>query len=245
MNPLDDSTLGLAWVDQEHKLLFRGIQKAASTAFHQLFLKLAGDVDYDAPPFGKTLVTRLDSLPAGQRHDILHDPAWTRAVVLRDPFERLASAFLHLIRDGSYRIRVDGQVVGFYPRQFKDFLDVITDGGDEIVLPDVHWRPQSQFFPTIDLFNVVIDFNRLAEQGRQLVRRVGAWEEHGRSGWGAHRREPFLTSTQQGHATGARYQMSHFATHADRVRRVYRTDYSLLDAVTFGFSRERDASDTI
>ncbi len=226
-----DPRLASAWVDEEHRLLFRGIQKSARSVFKQLFHKLAGDDAYDALPYHKPGLVTLGALPAERSARILEDPAWHRAVVLRDPFERLVSAFLHLLHEP---VRIRGRFHIRAPLSFAEFLDVITEGSDEIRLSNLHWRPQVQFFPTIDVFNYVIDFTRLPEQGRVLLQRVGAWEAHGRTGWGPGRDEPFLASVHGIYSTRARERLAEFAAFEPRVRELYRADCELLERAEFG-----------
>ncbi|MCP4967872.1 MAG: sulfotransferase family protein [bacterium] len=226
---VDLGQLEPAFVDLEHKLLFRGIQKCASSVFHQLFLKLAGDECYDEPPYGKSAVTRLRDLPSTSRHEIFEDGSWTRAVVLRDPFERLISAYLHLIRDTPYPIALRGQLLGgTYPQDFGGFLETITRSSTQIVVDNVHWRPQVAFFPTSELFNAVLDFTHLHDEAERLLRRVGIWNEHCATGWGPGRSLPFLTSASGIHTTGAASRLTEFRPYLGVIRTLYEEDYALL-----------------
>lgn len=231
--PLQNWDFRNFWVAEEYRTIFCRIQKSASSVFQQLFLKLSGDPDYDSDPWHKPGIVGLPTNSMDRVQMILEDPNWVRAVVLRDPFERLISAYLHKISaDPPYPIRISGEVEGFYPRDFGGFLDVIADSNG-IRRGNPHWDPQINFFPSIDMFNHVIDFRQLKSHGQAYVRKIGAWEERGVSGWGPDRSEEFLATNRMRHMTNAVDRLEDFRQHESRVKHIYREDYALLSQLGF------------
>lgn len=221
------------WVAEEYRAIFCRIPKSASSVFQQLFLKFSGDPDYDADPWHKPGIVSLSKYPLDQAQKLLEDPNWVRAIVLRDPFERLISAYLHKIdADPPYQIGVKGEVVGHYPRDLGSFLDLIANS-DGICQGNPHWNPQVGFFPSIDVFNHVIDFRQLRSQGQMFVKKIGAWEEHGASGWGPDRTGEFLATNWMRHATNAEDRLWEFRRYESRVRDIYREDYAMLSQLGF------------
>lgn len=157
--------------------------------------------------------------PLPKALDMLTDPTWTRAIFVRDPKERLLSAYLDKAakKNGLYVDRhccpkqlQDADSCGKRAsRSLLDFVHVIR----KECCCDAHWKPQSQRIDEElwDHVNFVGYFESLAEDARKMLERLGVWEEFGASGWGKYQNESIFTeSSQAKHRTGAGTKLSKY-----------------------------------
>lgn len=99
---------GAPIVIESHKLVFFSIPKVGSTVWKQLFRRMEGYMDYlvDQHPLPhapkRNGLQYLYDYPPLQADFMLTDPTYTRAIFLRDPKERLLSAYLDKGRQNSY-----------------------------------------------------------------------------------------------------------------------------------------------
>lgn len=139
---------------------------------------------------------------------MLTDPAWTRAIFVREPKERLLSAYLDKGRQNSYvqhhccrqtgrgdplfdKLHCDNKqpLLGPIASQ-KDKTPPIVSFDDFLrhVVPnckDKHWEPQHQ---RVDAkywshMNFVGHMESMAADAQRLLERVGAWDDYGSHGW--------------------------------------------------------------
>ena len=227
--------IGGMWIERRYRFAFRPIQKAGSAVFQQLFHKMRGDPRYDEPPWHKPGIVSMGHCEPEEQVRVLTDPGWTRAVVLRDPFERLLSAYLHKV-SGDPRIarKLTGDEERTEPLDFSGFVGVLAEPFDPRRVSDPHWDPQSKFIADVSLFNFIIPFDRLGTLGQELLRSLGAWEEHGRVGWGPEREFAFLERNDAPHRMDAYRLLDRFGDERDRVAEIYKSDYDLLESVRFG-----------
>ena len=95
---------GAPIVMERYRLLFFTIPKVSCTVWKQLFRRMAGFADWTADdhplphaPTRNGLTYLYDYNPATAQH-FLTSPNWTRAVFVRNPHERLLSAYLDKAR---------------------------------------------------------------------------------------------------------------------------------------------------
>ena len=92
-------------VDEEHKLLFFSTPKVACTTFKFLFRRIAGVQDWDTQGGGDAKnnlphnpkynnLKYLWDYPIEEANEMMTNPAWTKAMFVRDPKTRFLSAFL-------------------------------------------------------------------------------------------------------------------------------------------------------
>jgi Sulfotransferase family len=126
--------------------------------------------------------------------DLWNDPTWTRAVFLRDPAERLLSAYLDKFVKNAYTQRIFkiGNLTDpNRPRlTFGEFADLVAVNNTRCAIPtglhtcsDPHWKPQyltCGLDVTLPLVDFVGNFNHLAEHTRMLLERVDMWESYGK-----------------------------------------------------------------
>lgn len=95
---------------KDHKLLFFTTPKVGCSVWKQLFRRMQGLDDWrtqdEALPHNplKNGLTYLHDFTPAQADRMLTDPAWTRAIFVRDPKERFLSAYLDKVvsDDGKY-----------------------------------------------------------------------------------------------------------------------------------------------
>jgi hypothetical protein len=167
---------------------------------------------------------------------MLTSPDWTRAVFVRDPKERILSAYLDKAarKDAAY-VRhhccnsgnTTGDCAKKASKSFKDFIEVVI----EMCCCDPHWKPQSQRMgaPLWKYVNFVGRFDYLALDTKRLLETLGAWTEYGESGWGKHHNESiFGESTGARHKTDAYGKLRRYYNSTEMealVEEFYRSDY--------------------
>eukprot|EP00537_Pseudo-nitzschia_pungens_P016567 CAMPEP_0172410030 /NCGR_PEP_ID=MMETSP1061-20121228/76671_1 /TAXON_ID=37318 /ORGANISM="Pseudo-nitzschia pungens, Strain cf. pungens" /LENGTH=433 /DNA_ID=CAMNT_0013146199 /DNA_START=830 /DNA_END=2131 /DNA_ORIENTATION=+ len=86
-------------VIESHKLLFFTIPKNACSTYKQLFRRMMGHSDWNHPsvnPHDPSTngLKYLGQYPPQKQRKFLTSPDWTRAIVVRDPLERVLSAYM-------------------------------------------------------------------------------------------------------------------------------------------------------
>ena len=208
-------------VIEKYKLVFFTVPKVACTTWKKAFRKMEGipgwrrerpppkEIPHD-PKYNKLKYLSHYSLEDAQR--MMADPSYTKAIFLRDPKQRFLSAFLDKGKhaDGSYVKgtccrgggRGGANCWAEKNRTLSNFAELIKQG-----CRDVHWRPQtermeSKYWPHI---NFVGHFETIEEDSQRLLERIGAWDEHGKTGWGIHKNLTMFgkESNTNKHKTGA------------------------------------------
>ena len=157
------------YVNKRHGFLYNRIKKNANSVvmmyFHSQHGRGVVPNDHDAINLAKERLPHLNNTL------LLTDPATLRRmVVLRNPYDRLLSAFLDKFRDGSdfheryrpFEISNDG---------FSSFISWLEDGG---INKNGHWNLQSSLlaFP-IDFYTDFIDCKRLKTELPAFLNSVG------------------------------------------------------------------------
>ena len=206
-------------VSETYQLVLFTVPKVGCTDLLRLMRRLAGLSDWRLDPHYEVVNPQLRRLGPDRVNDILNDPMWVRAVVLRDPAERLLSAYLDkFVQSASYAsnvFRPDGRGMSF-----AEFLGYVLHPNQDPDLPtglhsrtDPHWRPQhlvgalSAAEPSLDL---VGDFADIGGWARRVLERVGAWEEHGADGWGPDGQHALFEVNDYENRTDAASRMSEF-----------------------------------
>jgi hypothetical protein len=239
----------------KQKLLLFTVLKVSSTVFTQVAKRLDGnpswsnDCGHVQNPL-TTNLTYLTDIPPPYAQDLLLDPDWTKAIFVRDPKERVLSAYLNkAVAEMEYtKIRCCRQAVAGEPLhallacQDPDRLPQISFAAFlQVVVPqcrDGHWCLQSDLLRPVqwEQVNFVGHFDRLAEDSRTLLERVGAWDAYGATGW------PngglYAGSSTVHHQTGAHDRMREYYTPALEVvadawyQKDYESPYLGLDTYT-------------
>lgn len=242
----DDIIYSSTWdapiVVEKYKLLFFYAPKVACTGFKILFHRMNG-INVSAWKFEQVHRPQRNGLrylfdySPSQANKMMQDPSWTRAVFVRNPHEKLVSAYLEkgvgtnfsFVRNvccNELRNCMNGR-----SRTFPSFVQLIALEG----CYNGHWAPQSARIDTkyLPYINFVGNFENLENDGKRLLQRIGAWEEYGKTGWGVNGTSPVFSSEAAGldrtHATKARQHINDYYNDRDvfdSVTLYYQDDYT-------------------
>ena len=208
-----DTIMGPKWkapiVIPEYKLIFFTIQKNGCTVWKQLFRKMVGFKDWRTAQH-KTMALRLSGLQTlrnftvADATEMINSPLWTKAIMLRDPKDRFVSSYLdkaiktNYVRKFCCHKKIDGTKNPLKLQQCVDQSQTL-EGFLNITMwcNDGHWLPQSKrtdlkYFPFL---NFVGYLETASTDAEVLLRRIGAWEDHGQAGWGISGNESIFQST--------------------------------------------------
>jgi len=229
------------------KLLFWTTPKVACTVFKKLFRRMEGYADWDVEnnelphnPYKNGLNYLYHFKPA-EADAMLTDPSWTRAIFVREPRERLLSAYLDkVVGNHSYYVRKHCcSIPSMAPVldcnlfrtnappsiQLKNpavsFAEFLTKVYKDCM--DPHWRPQAKRMPQKywdKAINFVghLDNDHFHNDAQRLLAQVGAWEEFG----------DMFNDNLAKHATSAKHNIQHYFTPEleQTVKEIHRVDYS-------------------
>eukprot|EP00977_Amphora_coffeiformis_P021460 scaffold9369_cov182-Amphora_coffeaeformis.AAC.5 len=227
----------------KQKLLLFTVLKVSSTVFTQVAKRLDGIPDW-ANGCGNvqnpmtTNLTYLTDVPPKYAEQLLLDPDWTKAIFVRDPKERVLSAYLNkAVGETSYmKTRCCSQtsedvhaLLECSNRKslpiisFHDFLTVVVPQ-----CKDGHWCRQSDLMrpEQWEHVNFVGHFDRLEEDAHRLLDHLGVWDEMGASGWP--HGSLYAGSSTVNHQTGAHDRLSEYYTPEldDFADNFYEADYN-------------------
>jgi hypothetical protein len=227
----------------QFKLVFFTIPKAGCTVFKQLFRRINGFQNWEKHTPGGDLphnpnINGLNYLNQYSPEDAIYmltSADWTRAMFVRDPKERILSAYLdkgvrrkngvsYVQNHCCAKLAMCGPIAA---ESLEGFLQVVHNCWDP------HWAPQSQrmegrYWPYIDYIG---HLEHAYDDTKRLLIQLGAWEEYGAWGWGLNGTEAIFASTSGiNHETGASGHMSqHYTAEAEAmVEDMYADDYNFL-----------------
>ena len=234
-------------VVESHKLLFFTIPKCGCTVWKQLFRRMYGwqnwkvhDEYLPHHPISNGL-NYLYHYKPDEAEKMLTDPSWTRAILFRDPKERLLSAYLdkvlhnhgkyvrvHCCRGNnslnlSLQCQVPEEKIHDPLLTFHDFLEKVVPHCN-----DPHWRAQAhripdKYWPHI---NFVGHMDRIEQDAKDLLQKINAWEDFGAVGWESG--SIFAGAASVAHATDARRKVSVYYSTKDLIRQaelLHKEDY--------------------
>ena len=195
-------------VNEEYKVIFFHVAKAASSEWIRFFTRLSGNPAWCGKNVHHTEVNKLKrlsdySLKEAQR--LMTDPSWTRAIFVRHPKKRILSAFLDKAVSRTKKFAIDycnkfqlhGGDFNYcveHHEEFEFFLYNITT-----VSPDnVHWRPiytriDEKFWPYINYIanmeNLSNDAMHFLQSINSTIDGVSAWDRIGKKGWSENERD--------------------------------------------------------
>ncbi|KAL7534159.1 hypothetical protein ACHAXR_005681 [Thalassiosira sp. AJA248-18] len=175
------------------KLAFCGIPKVGITQWEQFLRFYIGAKDYPSLPHYKMDRNsfQFDKLDPRVQRRIWEDEEWTWAAFIRDPAERLLSAYLDKVKSKKDKLPgVNGTLI------FDNFIENLSkpnnythcqtnkNGMDGLSwCSDPHWRPQVYscgLSERLDRFQFIGDLHNAADQTRELLGHVGLWNSHGK-----------------------------------------------------------------
>jgi hypothetical protein len=203
-------------VMKNHRLIFFHCPKNGSTEWLKLFRRMMGYDDWKTfsphDPFHNGL-SRLDQYPRRAQLTMMTSPIWTRATFVRDPLERVLSAYLNKAlsserylkkkccqiypRGSDEQRQIELQLVQqknpkciqlapFEQRPTLDnfaFETFVNDFMEQC--NDIHWRPQNQRirYKNWKFLNFIGHFETLHNDTVRLLTQVKA-SQYAQSGWG-------------------------------------------------------------
>jgi hypothetical protein len=191
-------------VVEKYKFIFFTIRKNGCTVWKQNTRRMMGYEDWRTkePAFpGDNGLVYLHHYNLSQATMLMNSPDYTRAIFVRDPKERFLSAFLDKAVQQDYfeqqccqkrlKRKVPMDVCREKSQTFNGFVKMTR------LCKDTHWGPQwkrmeAKYFQTLDF---VGHLETAAQDAKRLLQKIGAWEEHGKSGWGLYGNESIFEST--------------------------------------------------
>jgi len=219
---------------EQHKLVFFWVPKVACSVWKILFHRMVSTSGEEEGvsnrkwseihrPEQNVLKYLFDYNLTYASH-MMTDPSWTRAIFVRNPHERLVSAYLDKGPSTEFNYiqlqccPVQRDCMNTEATQtFRSFVDLIQ------WCPDIHWLPLvgSRYeHKYLEQINFVGNFESMQADAERLLRRIGAWDRFGKTGWGESGTAPiFDSSASDGrpHATAAkeRYKSQYVAEDAE------------------------------
>ena len=244
-------------VVEEYRLVFFTQGKVACTVFKQLFRKMMHLDDWyvhkepNLPhnPKANGLKYLYDFNP-DQAYEMMTSPTWTRAIFVRDPKERLLSAFLDKVqrKEGNYVTKhcchdemmmvmngddhlTCGQKAS---KSLRDFMNIIQSY--QGCTMDSHWVVQTNRIPSRfwSYVNFIGHFGSLQDDTRSMLHQLSSshtdlWNEFGFDGWGPYHNESiFAVTTSAKHETNAKSKLCGYFGNEhinDAVEEFYQQDY--------------------
>jgi Sulfotransferase family len=216
---------GAPVVLEEFKLIFFAAAKVACTTWKQLFRRMMGQPDWKLEEYKKLLpwnpelngLKYLYDYNPEKASEMMTSSNWTRAIFIRDPKERFLSAYLDKVVKNEYYLNqkccpYTYSCFSQAKSSLHGFLQVMY------TCDDAHWRPQHKRMEEKywSYVNFVGRMESLEEDSERLLKKVGAWEEYGRTGWGKTKKEHMFQAKAGGsgrrHATSASQKLKSYLT---------------------------------
>ncbi|XP_011930294.1 PREDICTED: carbohydrate sulfotransferase 9 isoform X4 [Cercocebus atys] len=188
-------TVSRIYVEDKHKILYCEVPKAGCSNWKRILMVLNGlassayNISHDAVHYGKHL-KKLDSFDLKGIYTRLN--TYTKAVFVRDPMERLVSAFRDKFKHpNSYYHPVFGKAIikKYRPNaceealingsgvRFKEFIHYLLDSHRPVGM-DIHWEKVSKLcYPCLINYDFVGKFETLEEDANYFLQMIGAPKE--------------------------------------------------------------------
>ncbi|XP_072460564.1 carbohydrate sulfotransferase 9 isoform X1 [Notamacropus eugenii] len=180
------------YVEDRHKILYCEVPKAGCSNWKRILMVLNGlassayNITHNAVHYGKHL-KKLDSFDLKGIYTRLN--SYTKAVFVRDPMERLVSAFRDKFEHpNSYYHPVFGKAIikKYRPNacqekinngsgvKFKEFIHYLLDSHRPVGM-DIHWERVSKLcYPCLINYDFVGKFETLEEDANYFLQLIGA-----------------------------------------------------------------------
>jgi len=228
---------------EKHKLMWFLNPKAASVTTRTLLARMMNQQVNPGVTKYKDLLNfkKLREYPVEKATEFLNSPEWTRVIILRDPKERILSAYLDkeqnyhngnkttLLReaccnDDSMRWMEDCKNHKF---NFSEFLNATKT----CAVDNRHWKSQYENIDDWSVINFPINFKNLANDTEVMLRKLGnnVWQEFGATGYGINGTSAIFKENTH-HATGAKTKIDTYYTPTieNTVEKRFSKDYDLL-----------------
>lgn len=208
-----------------YKLIFFWNQKSACSYWKRVFQYIQGiprkQFQFIHTP-ERSGLKYLDNYSNKSISQMMNDPTWIKATFVREPRERLLSAYLDKAIDNSFILEKCNRSV----KSFAEFIELTR------TCKDPHWESQVRLPQHYYKHMIVGVMENLPDFTEKLLRKVGAWNDTVRH-WLQNRKRNDLVVTRM-HATNAKNKILKYYTHSLEKKIVtrYQKDYDV-----FGFDR--------
>eukprot|EP00557_Chaetoceros_sp_GSL56_P003342 CAMPEP_0176500348 /NCGR_PEP_ID=MMETSP0200_2-20121128/13480_1 /TAXON_ID=947934 /ORGANISM="Chaetoceros sp., Strain GSL56" /LENGTH=319 /DNA_ID=CAMNT_0017898963 /DNA_START=72 /DNA_END=1031 /DNA_ORIENTATION=- len=219
-------------VVKEYKLLFFTIPKVACTEWKLLFRRILGLPEWpkDVPLLylhdpTKNQLPYLSNFTMKEAQEMLTSKEWTRAVFVREPKERVLSAFLNkFVEEPDFYVnkccKFKSKIEKNYCIQKREEGDFIYFLNRTLDCRNPHWTPQSE---AVDKkwwkqMTFVGYMDQVAGDAERLLKSIhssegtSAWEDFGKTAWGPHGSAAFMVRDTAHHATNAHDKLKKYYT---------------------------------
>ncbi|CAC5365086.1 unnamed protein product [Mytilus coruscus] len=151
----------------KYKLIFFWNSKSGGTYWKNVFQFIQG-FNTTGPAAHIPKSNRLKTLTDFTNPDVVKmilDKSWIKAVFVREPRERILSAYLH-VKSSSFK--PCRRVVS----SFSGFLELIK------TCKNVHWESQVQIPEQFYRYMMIGKMSNITEFSEKLLKKVGAWNEN-------------------------------------------------------------------
>jgi Sulfotransferase family len=212
-------------VIEEFQLIFFTSAKVGCTTWKQLFRRIMGIKNWSVEEYRTMLpwnpelngLKYLYHYNRTKATEMMTSPNWTRAIFLRDPKERFLSAYID--KAVAHPDYLQSKCCAFTRRCVNKAKDSISAFLQIIyTCDDAHWRPQwrrmeEKYWPCI---NFVGRMENVQDDAKRLLKKVGAWERYGRTGWGTKGKDSIFQAevgdVGRHHATDAKNKLKSYLT---------------------------------
>jgi hypothetical protein len=178
-------------VVEKYKLVFFTIPKIGATKWKQAFRRMMGHADWKEIGGEKGLphnpatndLKYLYDYPIEQAEEMIQSPGWTKALFIRNPKDRFLSVYYHMSNNPGH---VDERCCPHQPGCSTSASTMI--GFLELVETcySTHWAPISErmeekYWPYV---NFIGSIENVEADSYSLLKRIGAWDAIGKTGWG-------------------------------------------------------------
>jgi hypothetical protein len=187
-------------VVEKYKLIFFTAPRVGASVWKKAFRRMEGYEDWQSDASGlphdpsRNGLKYLYSYEIEKASDMMTSKQWTRVVFVRNPKDRLMSVYNQYKRDPGQLKHLCCPLGGgceHAAQSLTRFLSLIQDCRAS------HWNPQSdrmeeKYWNQIDFIGHI---ENAAYDAKKLLKRIGAWDEIGSSGWGIDGQSRIFAST--------------------------------------------------
>ena len=230
-----------AIVVEEYKIMWHLIAKNAASSARELLYRMSkdGEVEVDKKVRYMELWTLKNTTHYSPEkvEEFKNSPNWTRTAILRDPKDRLLSAYLDKEKASH---RTDMKIPSEFkewccfrvPRvasskvmtkdecfkhkfSFSEFIEIAKS------CPNTHWYPQHKQVQNWDYIDFPINFNDIANDTERMFKNVvnNAWNKFGKT---------FQNNSRHASDSGSKFRKFYTPKLEKIVEEMYRDDYILL-----------------
>ncbi|CAD7697755.1 unnamed protein product [Ostreobium quekettii] len=229
-----------SWTDPNHQLMVCLIPKCGSTVMKMMLKRMMGIQSWA----NRTQSVRLEGLvhlKAPNISAVFDSMDWLKISIVRDPVARTLSAYLQKIVD----LRLFSYIHWKQDRvpEFHEYVDTLYKH-PYMVHDNKHFTQQYKSCGmTHSRFNFIAHMETMRRDIKELLSRLGLWQEFGASGWGESGTESFLEAYEpsENHperlaSSAGDEDVAAYYTHdlLDKVYSIYEEDFKL-----FGYSTDK------